>query len=141
MSANNRLSAIVGIGKRCDSCIISKQKRSPFPCQAKYSTGKHIELIHGDLCGPIKPETLGKRMMFLLLVDDMSRFMWIKLLRTKSEAVEATKQVQAQAEAESGQQIHVLRTDCGGEFTFSALEEYCDNLSIQRHLTAPYTPQ
>jgi hypothetical protein len=56
--------------------------------------------MHGDLCGPIKPSTLGGKSLFLLLVDDRSRFMWPTLLGTKSEAVLAIKRVQAHAEGE-----------------------------------------
>jgi hypothetical protein len=134
------LPSIVGVGKLCDGCLISKQKRSPFPRQASYRATKHLELVHGDLCGPIMPEIPGGRTMFLLLVDDMSRFMWLKLLRAKSDAAEAIKQVQALAEAESGRRISVLCTDCGGEFTSSTFKEYCDSLSVKRQLMTPYTP-
>jgi hypothetical protein len=120
---------------------ISKQKRNSFPSQASYRATKHLELVHGDLCGPIKLETPGGCMMFLLLVDDMSRFMWLKLLHAKSDAVEAIKLVQAQAEAESGRRLRVLRTDHGGEFTSNTFKEYCDSLRVQGHLTVPYSPQ
>jgi hypothetical protein len=65
--------------------------------------------------------------MFLLLIDDMSRYMWLMLLQAKSDTTEAIKQVQVQAEVKSGTQICVLRTDRGGEFTSSAFKEYCDS--------------
>jgi hypothetical protein len=51
-----------------------------------------LELVHGDLCGPISPATPAGNRYFLLLVDDYSRFMWVKLLRTKDEAVDAIRQ-------------------------------------------------
>jgi hypothetical protein len=69
------LPTITGVSKLCDGSLISKQKRSPFPRQANYRATKHLELLHGDLCGPIKLETPGNRTMFLLLVNNMSRFM------------------------------------------------------------------
>jgi hypothetical protein len=37
--------------------------------------------------------------MFLLAVDDKSRFMWLVLLTSKDQAVAAIIQLQAQAEA------------------------------------------
>jgi hypothetical protein len=43
--------------------------------------------VHGDLCGPIKPATPDGKTMFLLMVDDMSRYMWLSLLSAKSNAV------------------------------------------------------
>ena len=35
----------------------------------------------------------------------------------------------------------MLRTDRGGEFTARVFEEHCAGEGVQRHLTAPYTPQ
>jgi hypothetical protein len=70
------LPRIVGVGKLYDGCLISKQKKSPFPREMSYHATKHLELMHGDLCRHIKPEMPGGRKMFLLLVNDMSRFMW-----------------------------------------------------------------
>ena len=70
-----------------------------------------MELVHGDLCGPIKQATPDDKTLFLLLVDDNSRFMWLILLQAKSEAAEAIKRIQVRAEAECG------RIDRGREFT------------------------
>ena len=83
------LSAIKGVNKLCDGCLIGKQRRTPFPSRTSYRTDELLELVHGDICGPIKPATPGGKSLFLLLVDDKSRFMWLTLLQTKSEAVEA----------------------------------------------------
>jgi hypothetical protein len=57
--------------------------------------------MHGDLCGPVTPATPGGRRYFLLLVDDLSRYMWVVVLGSKGEA-------------ECGRKLRVLRTDNGG---------------------------
>jgi hypothetical protein len=44
--------------------------------------------MHGDLCGPVTPATPGGRRYFLLLVDDLSRYMWVVVLGSKGEAVD-----------------------------------------------------
>ena len=67
--------------------------------------------MHGDLCGPVTPVTPGGRCYFLLLVDDLSRFMWVMILGSKGEAADAIRRAQAAAEAESGRMLRVLRTD------------------------------
>jgi transposase InsO family protein len=113
----------------------------PFPTKANYRVGKALELVHGDLCGLIKPATPGGKTLFLLMVDDMSRYMWLVLLSANSDAAKLIKQVQAEAEAESGKKLKVLRTDRGGEFTSSSFIDYCNELGVRRHLTAPYSPQ
>ncbi|XP_066396517.1 uncharacterized protein [Miscanthus floridulus] len=104
-------------GELCDSCLAGKQRRLPFPKTEKYRAAEALELVHGDLCGPITSATHGERKYFILLVDDCSRFMWLQLLTSKTEAAEAVKKFKARAEVESGKKLRVLRTDRGGEFT------------------------
>lgn len=76
-----------------------------------------------------------------LLVDDYSRSVWVFMLRTKDQALEAFKKFKAVVEKEANETIKTLRTYCGGEFTSKEFEEYCAMAGITRHLTAPYTPQ
>jgi hypothetical protein len=88
------LPPIKGVDKLCNGCYISKQRRTPFPCQANYRAHEPLELVHGDLCGPIRKAMPRGKNLFLLLVDDQSRFMWIILLKSKSDVVAVIKQVQ-----------------------------------------------
>ena len=104
-----------------------------------YRAGNVLELVHGDLCGPITPATHGGRRYFLLLVDDCSRFMWLHL-SSKDEAPAAIEEFQAQVETETGKKLRVLWTDRGGEFTSVEFGLYCAGQGVERHLTAPYSP-
>ena len=56
----------------CDSYLARKQRRLPFLKTAKYRVAETLELICGDLCGPITPATPGGYKYFILLVDDYS---------------------------------------------------------------------
>jgi transposase InsO family protein len=120
--------------------VVTKHKRRPFPRQASYRALKQLELVHGDLCGPVMPATPGGRCYFLLLVDDASRFMWA-VLPTKAVAVDTIKHVQAAGEKESGLKLQVLRIDNGDEFTTAEFAAYCVDEGIQRHYSAPYLSQ
>jgi hypothetical protein len=83
----------------CDTCVTTKMRRRPFPQKAAYRTEQPLELVHGDLCGPITLATPGGRRYFLM-VDDATRFMFVALLATKDEAAQAVKKIKAQAEKE-----------------------------------------
>jgi hypothetical protein len=124
-----------------EDCVLAKMKRTPFPRAAKFRAQEELELVHGDLCGPIAPPTPAGNVYFLLLVDDMSRFMWLTLLRSKADAPAAIMTFQARVERETGKQLKVLRTDNGGEFTSVEFGEYCAGKCVQRHHSAPYSPQ
>jgi hypothetical protein len=109
----------------CDSCLTGKQRRATFPTVAKFHAEEKLELVHGDLCGPVTPVTPGDKRYFFLLVDDVSRYMWLVLLATKDEALTAFTAFQARAEAEAGRKIGTLRTDRGEEFTARSFTDHC----------------
>jgi transposase InsO family protein len=124
----------------CDTYVLTKQRRLPFPCQASFRAKDKLELMHGDLCGPVAPATPGGRRFLLLLVNDASRCMWAFLLNTKVAAADAIKRHQAAAEKECGRKLRVLRTNNGDEFTAAKFVAYCADKRIQRHFSALYTP-
>jgi transposase InsO family protein len=125
----------------CDGCLIGKQRRAPFPREGQYRASKVLELVHGDLCGPITPATPAGNKYFLLIVDDFSRYMWVVLLKSKDQALQAFRIVKMAAEVESEAKLKALRTDRGGEFKSNEFKAFCEAHGIQRYLTAPYSPQ
>jgi hypothetical protein len=135
------LSHIDHVDQVCDSCLAGKQRRATFPTVAKFHAEEKLELVHGDLCGPVTPATPGGKRYFFLLVDDVSRYMWLVLLATKDEALAAFTAFQARAKAEAGRKIGTLCIDCGGEFTARSFADHCTKQEVQQHLTAPYTPE
>ncbi|KAG7557004.1 Zinc finger CCHC-type [Arabidopsis suecica] len=98
----------------CGSCLLGKQTRKVFPQATMYRANKTLELIHGDLCGPITPSTVAGNKYVFVLIDDYSRYMWTVLLKEKSEAFEKFKRFKAVVEQETGEKIQTFRTDRGG---------------------------
>jgi hypothetical protein len=97
-----------------DACLVGKQRRTSFPDQARRRARNAIELVHGDICGPIAPTMSSGNVYFLLLVDDMSRYMWLMLLPCKDHAPAAIRNFQVAVEVETGRKLKALRTDRGG---------------------------
>jgi ribosomal protein L15 len=129
------------VNQLCEGCMAGKQRRLSFPQKAEFRVEEVLDLVHGDLCGPISPPTAGGSKYFLLMVDDRSRFMWVSILRSKDQAADSVKQFKLAAEAETGRKLRMLRTDRGGEFTSVEFMEFCAEVGMQRQLTAPYSPQ
>lgn len=125
----------------CQSCLLRKQTRQVFPQSTSFRATELLELVHGDLCGPISPSTAAKNRYIFVLIDDCSRYMWTILLKEKGEAYEKFKVFKTMVESETKQSIKMFRTDRGGEFTSSEFNRFCEEAGIQRQLTAPYTPQ
>jgi transposase InsO family protein len=75
----------------CDVCVLTKQRQLPFPQQSSFRAKERLELVHGDLCGPVRPATPRGRRYFLLLVDDLSCYMWVVIFGSKGEAANAIR--------------------------------------------------
>lgn len=138
---------VVGIPKMsieksvCGSCLMGKQARKSFPQATSYRASTLLELVHGDLCGPLTPSTSAGNKYIFVLIDDCSRYMWTVLMKEKGEAFEKFKAFKSRVEAEAKMKIQTFRTDRGGEFTSRAFNAFCESEGIKRHLTAPYSPQ
>uniref|UniRef100_A0A0D3AGX0 GAG-pre-integrase domain-containing protein n=1 Tax=Brassica oleracea var. oleracea TaxID=109376 RepID=A0A0D3AGX0_BRAOL len=42
----------------CEGCLLGKQFQMSFPKESETRARKPLELIHTDVCGPIKPSSL-----------------------------------------------------------------------------------
>ncbi|CAJ2637623.1 unnamed protein product [Trifolium pratense] len=127
--------------QKCDSCMKGKQQRDSVSKKSSWKASERLELIHSDICGPISPESNGKKRYFITFIDDLSRKTWIYFLSEKSEALSIFQKFKAMVENETNLKIQCLRTDRGGEYTSTVFNEYCDSHGIRRQLTAAYTPQ
>ena len=81
--------------------------------------------IHADICGLISPMSSSGKKYILSFIDYCSRKAWVYLLSEKREALQCFKDFQKLVEKEKGLFIKCLRTDRGGEFTSSELNEFC----------------
>ena len=124
----------------CESCIIGKQHRKSFPKEVSWRASVLLELIHTNICRPMKTPSLGNRRYLLILIDDFSRMTWVYLLKEKSEALATFKKLKALVEKQKGCSIKTIHNDRGGEYTSREFEEYCKNEGIQKQLTTWYTP-
>nr|GEU86427.1 zinc finger, CCHC-type [Tanacetum cinerariifolium] len=90
-----------------------KHSRAPFPNQTNTKSSEPLNLVCGDLCGPISPETESGNKYMFLLIDDCTRYMWVYFLKSKDEALETFKEFKLKVENEVGKKLKSLRTDKG----------------------------
>nr|GEV94837.1 hypothetical protein [Tanacetum cinerariifolium] len=75
----------------CLSCELSKAKRSSFKSKAVPSSKGRLNLLHMDLCGPMRVASINRKKYILVIVDDYSRYTWTLFLRSKDEKPEVLK--------------------------------------------------
>ncbi|GJU52616.1 retrovirus-related pol polyprotein from transposon TNT 1-94 [Tanacetum coccineum] len=72
----------------CSSCEMSKAKRSSFKSKVVPSSKGRLNLLHMDLCGPMRVASINGKKYILVIVDDYSRYTWTLFLRSKDETPE-----------------------------------------------------
>ena len=96
----------------CVDCIKGKQTNKSKKHANRSSN--ILEIIHTDICCP-DMDMPGQK-YFITFIDDYSRYMYVYLLHNKYEALDAFKIFKAEVENQCGKQIHIVRSDRGGEY-------------------------
>ena len=124
----------------CEGCALGKQHIISFPKGKAWREKTPLELVHSDVCGPMKTITEGGNRYFLTFIDDYSRMTWVYFLRQKSDVFTVFKKFQAMVERQSDLKIKKLRPDRGGEYTSNEFGDFCADIGLERQLTVSYTP-
>nr|XP_009758219.1 PREDICTED: uncharacterized protein LOC104210944 [Nicotiana sylvestris]XP_016445225.1 PREDICTED: uncharacterized protein LOC107770429 [Nicotiana tabacum] len=91
---------------------------------ALISTMKNMKSLQNKLSnanGPYKISTHDKKQFFLTIVDDMSRFTWIYLLKFKSDVFVVLKVFLVMIRTQFNAITKIIRTDNGGKSPFELL--------------------
>ena len=125
----------------CDACMKGKATRALFPASTSERAKSVLDLIHSDLWGPAPVRSLSGTRYVLTLTDDNSRWLWVQFLKSKGEAYKAFIDWLTYVEKQTGQQLHVLRTDNGGEYLSKLWDKYLKERGIHHELSSSYTPE
>ncbi|GJU83089.1 retrovirus-related pol polyprotein from transposon TNT 1-94 [Tanacetum coccineum] len=74
---------------RLDKLISPLGKKKPHKPKSEDTNQEKLYLMHMDLCGLMHVRSVNGKKYILVIVDDYSRFTWVKCLRSKDEAPEA----------------------------------------------------
>ncbi|GKD21744.1 retrovirus-related pol polyprotein from transposon TNT 1-94, partial [Tanacetum coccineum] len=69
----------------CSACQLGKSKKYTHTPKAENANLEVLNTLHMDLCGPMRVQTINGKKYILVIVDDYSRFTWVKFLRSKDE--------------------------------------------------------
>ncbi|GKC63660.1 retrovirus-related pol polyprotein from transposon TNT 1-94 [Tanacetum coccineum] len=72
----------------CSSCELGKAKHKSFKTKTTPSLKRRLQILHMDLCGPMRVESFIDKKYVLVIIDDYSRYTWTHFLSTKDETLE-----------------------------------------------------
>ncbi|GJX22009.1 retrovirus-related pol polyprotein from transposon TNT 1-94 [Tanacetum coccineum] len=98
----------------CSACQMGKSKKESHPHKPKPSTNENIQMLHMDLCGPMRVTSKNGKKYILVIVDNYSR-------------LKAT--------------VRYLRIDNDTEFFNQTLRNYTEETGITHNTSTARTPQ
>ncbi|GJU15625.1 retrovirus-related pol polyprotein from transposon TNT 1-94 [Tanacetum coccineum] len=125
----------------CSACALGKSKKSSHQPKAKDTNQEKLYLLHMDLCGPMRVASINGKRYILVIVDDYSRFTWVRFLRTKDEAPEAIIKCIKNIQFRLNATVCDVRTNNGTEFVNQTLREFYENVGISHQTSVARTPQ
>nr|GFB07414.1 hypothetical protein [Tanacetum cinerariifolium] len=64
---------------------MGKSTRKTHKPKSEETNQEKLYLLHMDLCGPMRVKSVNRKKYILVIVDDYSRFTWVKFLKSKDE--------------------------------------------------------
>ncbi|GJS93572.1 retrovirus-related pol polyprotein from transposon TNT 1-94 [Tanacetum coccineum] len=125
----------------CSSCELWKAKHNSFKTKTTPSSKRRLQILHMDLCGPMRVESFKGKKYVMVIVDDYSRYTWTYFLRSKDETpkilIDFLKLVQRGLHA----QVRTIQTDKGTEFLNKTLHACFAQEGIEHQMSTARTPE
>ncbi|GJR37074.1 retrovirus-related pol polyprotein from transposon TNT 1-94 [Tanacetum coccineum] len=125
----------------CSACALGKSKKHSHKPKAKDFIQEKLYLLHMDLCGPMRIQSINGRNFLLVIVDDYSRFTWVKFLRSKDEVLEFMIKFLKMIQVCLNATIRNIKTNNGTEFVNQTLRAYYEEVRISHQTSVARTLQ
>ncbi|GJU29740.1 retrovirus-related pol polyprotein from transposon TNT 1-94 [Tanacetum coccineum] len=125
----------------CSACAMGKSKKQSHKPKSEDTNQEKLYLLHMDLCRPMRVASVNGKKYILVIIDDYSRFTWVKFLASKDEApdfiIKFLKMIQVRLNAP----VRNIRIDNGTEFVNQTLRNYYEEVGISYETSVARTPQ
>ncbi|GKE84226.1 retrovirus-related pol polyprotein from transposon TNT 1-94, partial [Tanacetum coccineum] len=125
----------------CSACTMGKIKKKLHKPKSEDTNQEKLYLLHMDLCRPMRAASVNGKKYILVIVDDYSRFTWVKCLRSKDEApdfiIKFLKMILVQLKVLARR----IRTDNGTEFVNQTLRKNYKKVGISHKTSIARSPQ
>ncbi|GJZ34885.1 retrovirus-related pol polyprotein from transposon TNT 1-94 [Tanacetum coccineum] len=125
----------------CSACQLGKSKKHTYKPKPENTNLEVLNILHMNLCGPVRVQTINGKKYILVIIDDYSRFTWVKFLRSKDETPAVVIKFLKQIQVSLNKTVRYVRTDNGTEFVNKDLTDYYERVGIFHQKTVSRTPQ
>ncbi|GJW32522.1 retrovirus-related pol polyprotein from transposon TNT 1-94 [Tanacetum coccineum] len=125
----------------CSAYAMGKSKKQSHKPKSEDTNQEKLYLLHMDLCEPMRVASVNGKKYILVIVDDYSRFTWVKFLASKDESpdfiIKFLKMIQVRLNAA----VRNIRTDNGTKFVNQTLRDYYEQVGISHETSVARTLQ
>nr|GEV05316.1 retrovirus-related Pol polyprotein from transposon TNT 1-94 [Tanacetum cinerariifolium] len=125
----------------CSACAMGKSTKKTHKPKYEDTNQEKLYLLHMDLCGPMRVESVNEKKYILVIVDDYSRFTEVKFLRSKDETLDFIIKFLKMIQVRLKVSIHRIRTDNRTEFFNQMLRDYYEEVDISHETLVAHSPQ
>src|SRR6266403_4176746 len=116
----------------CEPCVKGKQTRDDIRKSTDNCSPAVLGRVFSDVCGKLPMRSHQGFEYFITWTDDKSRKVNVAGLKAKSDVFKHLKQYITQVELETGEKLKILRTDGGGAYTGTEVNEYLKDKGCHR---------
>nr|GEY80890.1 putative RNA-directed DNA polymerase [Tanacetum cinerariifolium] len=109
--------------------------------KSKDTNQEKLSHLHMVLCGRMRVKSVNEKKYILVIVDDYSRFTWVKCLRSKDEALDFIIKFLKMIQVRLKVTVRHIRTDNGIKFVNQTLHEYYEEVGISHETSVARSPQ
>ncbi|GKB96492.1 retrovirus-related pol polyprotein from transposon TNT 1-94 [Tanacetum coccineum] len=124
----------------CSACALGKSKKKSHKPKYEDTNQEKLYLLHMYLCSPMRVASVNGKKYILVIVDDYSRFIWVKCLRSKDEALDFIVKFHKMIQVRLKAPVRQIRTYNGTEFVNQTLHEYYEKVGISHETSVARSP-
>ena len=125
----------------CQPCQLGKHHRVTFRRLRLVSSQSLFDLVHCDVWGPSRVQSMSGHRHYIVFVYDYSRTSWVYLLKDQLHVMSVVKQFLAEIKNQFSITVKCLRIDNALEFVQKKFQTLCASLGIKHQTTCPQTSQ
>ncbi|GJW32340.1 retrovirus-related pol polyprotein from transposon TNT 1-94 [Tanacetum coccineum] len=122
-------------------CELGKQKEVFSTKTTPRGSKRLLQLLHMDLCGPMRVESINGKKYVLVIVDDYSRYTWTHFLRSKDETPGVLIDFLTLVQRGLHAQATTVQTNKGTSFLNKTLHSYFAKEGIRHETSTARTPE